>query len=51
MEDSFNLENISHPVDESTDFNVDEWEQEAPSDIDWNESDLSDNDLYRGTIE
>lgn len=55
MEDSFSsLDKISYPVDEISDFelDLDNWDStEPPPDIDWLEpTDLSDGDLYRGTI-
>jgi len=58
MEDSFsNLDKISYSIDEVNDdsnfeLNLDNWANtELPPDIDWLEpTDLSDGDLYRGTI-
>ena len=52
MEEQFNLDHISHPIDEVNEFNVDDWGDAQETNIDWLEpTDLSDNDLYRGTVE
>ena len=51
MPDNFELDNISYPIDEVDELRVDDWDETEVSDIDWSEpTDLSDNDLYRGTI-